>query len=281
MKRTFFIHNFINVTLPVLVVVILLGVLAVYITMEGSRKTIEAVNEQTIGRIRESTELMFSEADTQSLNYSASPHVMLRLEELLMKEYTEKEYLDVSYMIQTFLDSAVNSKPFLHSIYIFLETDKENFFASSVGLANRLNFRNAAWVEEIRKIPPELSQWLEIRQVGVYANSKYSTTVVTLYKHLYSSGQKKPTGVLAMNIYQDYLASFYRRYLTYPDQSILLLNDDGNVLCKAGAFEGERYTVDLAKSEKKQFVSQEKNSVYGITYLSLVPKGTLGLQAEK
>jgi two-component system sensor histidine kinase YesM len=187
-----------------------------------------------------------------------------------------------SGIIQTFLDSAVNSKPFLHSIYIFIKTDKENFFASSVGLANRLNFRNATWVEEIQKIPPELSQWLEIRQVGVYANSSYSTTVVTLYKHLYSSGQKKPTGVLAMNIYQDYLVSFYQRYLTYPDQSILLLNDDGNVLCKVGAFDGERYdATGLAEAEKNQFVSRGKNSAYGITYLSLVPKSTLWLQAEK
>jgi two-component system sensor histidine kinase YesM len=281
MKRTFFLHNFINVTLPVLVVVILLGILAVYITMEGSRKTIETINEQTVGRIRESTELMFSEADTQSLNYSVSPHVVLRLEELLRKEYTEKEYLDISYMLRNFLDSAVNSKAFLHSIYIFLETGKENFFASSVGLANRLNFRDAAWVEEIQKAPPELNQGLKIRQVGAYANSKYSTTVVSLYKPLYSSGQREPTGVLVMNIYQDYLVSFYRRYLTYPGQSILLLNNDGSILCKAGSFDRELYTMDLANFERDQFVSQAKSSAYGITYLSLVPRSTLMLQAEK
>jgi two-component system sensor histidine kinase YesM len=280
-KRTFFVHNFINITLPVLVVVILLGILVVYITMEGSRKTIETINEQTVGRIRESTELMFSEADTQSLNYTVSPRVILRFEELLRKEYTEKEYLDISYMIQGFLDSAVNSKAFLHSIYIFLETDKENFFASSVGLANRLNFRDAEWIDEIKKAPPELNRWLEIRQAGAYANSRYSTAVVSLYKRLYSSGQRKSTGVLVMNIYQDYLISFYRRYLTYPDQSILLLNNDGSVLCKAGALGGKQHSMDLADFKKNQFVSQEKNSAYGITYLSLVPRSTLRLQAEK
>ncbi|GHT68475.1 hypothetical protein FACS1894110_16080 [Spirochaetia bacterium] len=279
MKRSFFIHNFILITLPMLLVAALLSIVVIYITIDGSRKTIETINEQTVGRIRESTELMFSEADAQSLNYSISPFVMLRLEDLLQSGYADKEHLDVSNMIKTFLDSNVNSKAFLHSIYIYLGNDQGNFFATSVGVANKLNTGDSEWMDKVRSVPQELKQWLIIRSVEMYPMSNYSTRVITLYKRLYSSDRRNSIGVLVMNIHQDYLVSFYRGYITYPNQSIILLNDDGTVLCKAGALERAETIPVLADLQKNYFVSREENSAYGVTYLSLIPRNTLGLQS--
>jgi two-component system sensor histidine kinase YesM len=260
-------------------VALLLSIIAIFITMETSRKTIETINEQTVGRIRESTELIFSEADAQSLNYSLSPFVMLRLEDLLQSGYSDKEYLDISYMIKGFLDSNVNSKSFLHSIYIYLENDRGNFFSSSIGLANTLNSRDTVWIEKSYLASSDTKQWLELRKVGIYAVSNYLTNVITLYKRLYSSNHPAPTGVVVVNIHQDYLRSFYRSHLTYPGQSIVLLNDDGTLLCKAGAIEKESGLPDIRTLAKNHFISRQANGAYGLTYLSLIPRNTPGIQA--
>jgi two-component system sensor histidine kinase YesM len=279
MRWKFLIRNFIVVTLPVFLVAVLFSLTAIFITMETSRRTVETINEQTVSRIKESTELIFSEADAQSLNYSLSPFVMLRLEDLLRSGYSDKEYLDISYMIKSFLDSNVNSKSFLHSIYIYLENDRKNFFASSIGLANVLNSRDTAWIEKTYLASPGTKQWLELREVGIYAVSNHLTNVITLYKRLYSSNRPAPAGVVVVNIQQDYLKSFYRSHLTYPGQSIILLNDDGTLLCKAGALEKESKFPDIDALRKNYFSSQQANSAYGLTYLSLIPRNTPGVQA--
>lgn len=277
MKRRFFFRNFLLVTLPVVLVIAMLGWMAIYIINSNAKKSIIENNMRTIGRIRESTELMFSEADAQSLNYSVSPHVMLRLEELLENGYADKENLDVSYMIKTFVDSNVNSKPYLHSIYIYLNNTHGNFFASFVGLANETNFRDTGWMQKAEETPLEQKQWLELRNINSYAMTAYSTNVLSVYKRIYASNKQTPIGILLLNIKVNYLNAFYSDYLSFSGQSILLLNQQGDVLCSSGEqlFDKQLDNDDLSTLEKTYFVAREDNSAYGVTYLSLIPRAAL------
>ena len=277
MKRRFFFRNFLLVTIPVVLVIALLGWMAIYIINSNAKKSIIENNMRTIGRIRESTELMFSEADAQSLNYSVSPHVMLRLEELLENGYADKENLDVSYMIKTFVDSNVNSKPYLHSIYIYLNNTHGNFFASFVGLANETNFRDTGWMQKAEETPLEQKQWLELRNINSYAMTTYSTNVLSVYKRIYASNKQTPIGILLLNIKVNYLNAFYSDYLSFSGQSILLLNQQGDVLCSSGEelFDKQLDNDDLSALEKTYFVAREDNSAYGVTYLSLIPRAAL------
>ncbi len=277
MKRRFFFRNFLLVTLPVVLVIILLGWMAIYIINSNAKKSIIENNMRTIGRIRESTELMFSEADAQSLNYSVSPHVMLRLEELLENGYADKENLDVSYMIKTFVDSNVNSKPYLHSIYIYLNNTRGNFFASFVGLANETNFRDTGWMQKVEKTPPEQKQWLELRNINAYAMTAYSTNVLSVYKRIYASNKQTPIGILLLNIKVNYLNAFFSDYSSFSGQSILLLDQEGDVLCSSGEQLSDKQldNDDLSILEKSYFIAREDNSAYGVTYLSLIPRAAL------
>lgn len=277
MKRRFFLRNFLLVALPVLLSVAILGCIAVYITIDSSRESIENTNRQSAGRIREITELMFSEADAQSLNYSMSPYVMLKLEELLQKGYAEKEMLDVGYMIRTFVDSNVNSKEYLQSMYIYLNNDKGNFFSSNMGLSNEKNFRDVSWLHRAEEVSVEKKQWLEQRTASTYGITVYSTDVISLYKRLYSSNRKDPIGVLVINIDSGYLKSFYEEFLSYDGQSLALLNEDGSVLCSAGGLPENLW--DRPALKKQYDVFEEKDSAFGVRYLSMVPRGERSVQA--
>lgn len=279
MRRRFLIRNFFSLTLPVLLVVVLLGVMALFITADGTKNSIESIDRQTVERIADSTRLIFSEADAQSLNYSVSPYMILKLEGLLQNGYSDKSYLDVAYMIKTTLDSNVNSKPFLHSVCIYLNNDGGNFFASGVGLANRLNYLDVSWIESARRAPREAEQWLELRRVSEYAGSSYSTNVITLYKRLYRSGHTGSVGVIVINIRQDYLQKFLTAYLTYPGQGIYLLGSDGRVLCAAGAAAGSD-RLDPDALGRDHFVSQEENTAYGLRYVAVTPRSELYVQSE-
>ncbi len=282
MKRQFFIRNFLLVTLPVILVIVLLGWIAIYIINTSTQKSITDINTQTVSRIRESTELIFSEADAQSLNYSITPHVMLQLESLLENGYSDKEHMDISYMIKTFVDSNVNSKTYIHSLYIYLNNTHNNFFASFVGLANASNFRDTAWLEQAQSMPSKYKQWLELRNISSYAMTSYSTDVLSIYKRLYASDKTKPIGVLVLNIQLEYLNAFYGDYLSYPEQTILLINSSGEILSMAGhsGLFSVHDHVDTAGLDKLYYIAREDNSAYGVTYLSLVPRASLYQQSQ-
>ena len=281
MRRHFFIKNFIQVSLPVIMAIVMIGIVAVYLTINESEKYVEGINQQTIERIQRNTELLFSEADAQSLNYSVSPSVMLRLEELLNKGYNNQETRKITNILKTFIDSNVNSKEFLHSVYIYIDNPNGNFFSSMVGLANATNVSDTEWLDRLDAMPADKNQWVEPRTIVRYMGvTQYTTEVISMYKWLYTSGRPGKIGILVLNVYRDYLEKMFEDNLSYPGQMILLLDLNDKVLCTSGT----EVTTDSMREgylSEHYFVQRKANEALGISYLSLIPKDVLYLQSKE
>lgn len=275
MKRRFFLKNFAMMTIPTLLAVLLIGLLSMFLVYDNAKKAVNSANERALSTLRESMELMLSEADAQSLNYSVSPHIMLKLEDLLKNGYVGKEQMDAAYMFKSFVDSSVNCKPFVHSLYIYLNNDNGYFFASTVGLANSHNHYDTEWMERAGQMPVTRRQWIEPRKIRQNDSGRYSTPVVSVYKRLYASDKNAPIGVLVLNIREDYLNSLCRECVAYEQQSIFLMNEQGEVLCQGGA------AVDTAASlQKDAFFLSDTNQASGITCVSAIPDSVAREQAR-
>ncbi|MFT4005293.1 MAG: hypothetical protein QM683_06465 [Lacrimispora sp.] len=68
MKRRFFLKNFAMMTIPTLLAVLLIGLLSMFLVYDNAKKAVNSANERALSTLRESMELMLSEADAQSLN---------------------------------------------------------------------------------------------------------------------------------------------------------------------------------------------------------------------
>ena len=270
MKRKFFIRNFFMIAMPAVLVVSLLGCMSVWMTFDNARKSIQKDEAQAVNRIKSSMEVIFSEADAQSLNYSISPHIMVKLKSLLDNGYMGKEQMDVSYMLKPFLDSNVNSKPFLHSVYIYLNNENGNFFASGVGLANELNYSDVEWIGQAENGVDQKEVWFEDRTISAYLKSSYSVDVLTLYKRIYGSVYTRPIGAIVLNIRKDYLEEMMAGYLVYEGQSIVVTAEDGTVLCRAGA----------EFPAQECYVASEESSGYGLSYISYVPRAAANQKSQ-
>lgn len=274
MKRKFYLKNFFFIALPTVLVILLLGCMILYLSYSTSKREVMRIEEHTVSRIKESLEVLYSEADAQSLNYSEYPNIMLKLKSLLQYGYIDKVHMDINYVLLPFLNSSVNSKPFLHSIYLYLENDNGNFFASGVGLANRSNHGDYLWLENLPKPEEITGHWFEERTISRYSMSSYTTDVITLYKPLYGSIYTKAIGVIVLNMEKDYLERFIRDSLTYEKQSFLLIDSDGTVLCQVG--EDVAYDSNHAdKLESEYFVVDIESTGYGIHYISLIPRNVV------
>jgi len=278
----FFIRSFFFIALPVVLVVALLGYVTIWITNSNARKNICTSQEQSVSRIMDGMNVIFSEADAQSLNYSISPYIMVKLKSLLENGYIDKAHLDIAYMMEPFIDSNVNGKSFLHSEYIYLNNEHGNFFASGVGLANELNYNDTDWIETVLQKDENVIQWLEPRTISSYLKSSYDTEVLAMYKRLYGSVYSKPIGILVLNIRKEYMEQFLKSYVTYEKQSIVLLDNNGRILCQAGEplpegyFEGK---VIRDKERDNYFINSQENKEFEVTCLSLVPSQNVKMMA--
>lgn len=272
MKRKFFVRNFIFVAFPAILVALLLGAMAVYLTINSTREEIVRNQEQKLNQIKDNLEVIFSDADAQSLNYSTYPYVIGQLKALLENGFQNKEYLDINKMLRPFLDSAVNSKSFLHSIYLYLYNENGNFFASGIGLANTLNHRDTGWIEAIRKIDDSRKQWLEVRTTSAYQKSNYDVEVLTLYKRLYSPGIEKPVGTLLMNIRKDYLEDLLKSNLEFSGQTVMIVSGN-EILVQAGTM--INYPFMGEKERESYFITQLESPGYEVQFIAMTPKSTL------
>lgn len=272
MKRKFFVRNFMFGALPAIVVAVFLGAMALYQTFDRTREEILKTQAQTLNQMKDSMDVMFSDADAQSLNYSAYPYITGRLKELLQNGYQDMEHVDINNMLKPFLDSFVNTKPYLHSVYLYLDNPSGNFFASGVGLANAANHRDTEWMEEINDPRETRIQWIQARTTSTYQKSAYDTRVLTLYKRIYYTGHYSPEGTLLLNVKMDYLEKMMKSGLAFEGQSLFITNRD-EILVQVG--EGYCWT-ELSDSDKNRYYIEEKESPgYDLKLVSMVPKSAV------
>ncbi|NJP41768.1 histidine kinase [Oscillospiraceae bacterium HV4-5-C5C] len=287
MRKRFFIKNFLVIFLPALFVVCVLGGLATILTLLQMQKQIELNNQQTANRISESTELIFSEADALSLNYSVSPTVMLRMEKLLQEGYTEENTRITATIFKTMLDSSVNTKNYLHSVYVYLDNPQQNFFASLIGLANADNMGDTAWLEQLTEDHDGSQQWLQARIIEKYPGfTEYKEPVITVYKQLFASGRTSRSGALVMNIHTAYLQKIYQSNLTYDGQALLMTDQDGKVLCGVGdvpadTATGTYLTMNDDLFSTGYYVQKISSEAWGTVFWSVIPHQVLGQQYQE
>lgn len=272
MKRKFFIRNFLYGALPAIVVAVLLGTMALYQTIARTREDILKAQTQTLKQMKDNMDVIFSDADAQSLNYSAYPFITGRLKELLQNGYQDMEHVDINHMLKPFLDSFVNTKPYLHSVYLYLDNPSGNFFASGVGLANAANHRDTEWMEQISDPKETRTQWIQTRTTSAYQKSVYSTTVLTLYKRIYYTGHYSPEGTLLLNVKMDYLKKMMKSGLAFEGQSIIITNQD-EILAQVG----ENYGwTELSGSDREfYYIEEEEIPGYDLKLISMVPQNAV------
>ena len=268
MHQRFFLRNFATIVLPVVGVIVVLGGLSIWQAYRSTGNDLMQQEDQAAARLADTINVYFSEVDAQNLNYEASSYIMLRLSAILERGYADKTLMDSANLIKNNLDASVNAKPYIHSILIYLDNAEKRFFASGVGLATPDNYRDTQWMEAYAQSPDEVGQWLSLRQVGQYGLTRQQTMVISLFHKLYRAGQVKPFGVIVLNVRQQALEDFLQRQLLYKGQTLLLKDDRGAVLARAGAAQDD--------TDRLLFEADAKD--YDMIVVSSVPRQALYAQ---
>jgi two-component system sensor histidine kinase YesM len=228
MKRKFFIKKLI-LFLPILALpLILLGSFSVLMSRYYINQEISRNNTMLLRQIKDGVDLIFNTLDNFILDYEVDIEVVQILKSVFnSRKLSYYDYKNLK-IIQNYLFSSVNSKPYIHSVSIYYRNDMNMYFSSVTGLS----YFN----------PDGKERWFELftsgdgsRSVRIEKNSlEYLGTrrdpVISLYKNLYPGGANRAEGIIALNINIAYLENIIKKISVIPEQNIWVIHSGGDVI---------------------------------------------------
>ncbi|WP_248924393.1 cache domain-containing sensor histidine kinase [Paenibacillus hamazuiensis] len=286
MKSKLFVQNLLQFLVPLLIPIIILGTLCSLITKQYIQGELNRSNAQLFGQIDRNVEMIFNDMNGLKLKFG-SPEIMYRLEQLLRAQRLTLDNLRLLETVQNDINVAVNSKPYIESVYVYVRNDTGQFLASGEGLAKFDRFHDVEWMDNFVQNQDNRGVWTEQRQIRQYSFQK-PVAVTTFYKNLYSVLEAKPVGVIVLNVYSDYIEKLLHAIETYPGQAILIADERKRIILKSRPLDSFRdidwnevvqakESFTLQKGGESYYVSTpaDYSNQYGWTYYSVAAQRSL------
>ncbi|WP_319562812.1 sensor histidine kinase [Marispirochaeta sp.] len=271
-QSRFFLRNFALFLVPLFVSLMLLGSISIAITQKFVRDEIDRKDTILLGQIMAAIEVMLNEMDSLNLNFGTNPEINFGLKRILRNDphSLSNTEIDKLAMIRNFIDAPANSRPYIYSIYVYLNNDHGRFLATTEGLTSVDSFFDTQWYVRFQTREPGSLMWTEVRDVRQYAFERESKKILSIYRRLFSSGIGRSDGVIVLNINADYIENLLSSLRIYPEQRILITDRDGNIMFGSPP-EGFSITETPAASNGRYSVSYRMSKRYGWQYISVVP----------
>lgn len=294
MKRINFTKKLVFFMVPLLIPILISGVLSTVITGPFLRKEIEKNNFNVLKQIKDNIELEFNELDSLSLHFNANPEISLGLKELLKTpelSFDKEIFLNnLKYLI----NAPANARPYIQSIYVYFDNNMRRFITTTVGITSLDTFYDKSWYTSfLNQKDNDLQIFTEVRQVQQYNFEKDLNKQITIYRKLYTRRVDKADGVIVLNIRSSYIESMLKGLVTYPDQSIMIIDKNNNIVSSNKSFVSisnnnisnisltNKMSFETVLNGKAYEVSQIISDRYGFKYISIVPSSILYQITEK
>ncbi|GBG10046.1 sensor histidine kinase [Paenibacillus agaridevorans] len=287
MRKRFFVKNMLLFLIPLLIPTIVLGTLSIVITKQNREGETARDNLQLMHQIDRNMELVFQDIETLGISMG-TPEVLYQLEEILRTQYVTFDNQRLLGMMRNLIDSPANAKPFIQSIYVHVNNPYNQFLASGTGLSTLDRYPDSDWLERFRARENPVGILLEQRQIQRYSFED-PIAVTTLYKPLTSLLTGGAIGVIAVNIYTDYLDRWLQSFASMDGQHLIILDEAGGILFrnqtsilpdsvqeKLSSLSPDTRSFDVELDKQTFAGTQLMSGMHdGWRYISLVPKDEL------
>jgi two-component system sensor histidine kinase YesM len=248
-----------------------LGSFSIIITERYVKDEINKNNEAILKQNNENIELILSEMNYIYLTFGINTDVTLHLKRILNTSlYSLKDIWQLN-MIESFLNAASYSKPYIQSIYVYFNNPAKNFLTTSGGITSLNNFYDREWFDRFENTPNDKLAWAEVRELKPYSFEANPIKILTIYKKVSALYSGKSDGVLVLNIYLDYIENFLNASTTIPQQKILILDENNNLICQ-NSNSNFTNSMDINKYKSNSIISELKSMEYNLRYISIVPR---------
>ena len=279
MIRKFFLKRLKSYFTILMIPTLVLFVFILFMTGSSRIRDLKTTSHNALENIDETFDLIavnsFYQQDLMTLN----PQLALSLRKIfLFKTNNYSDYVFLNSM-QTILNSAAQSHPFIHSIYLFLD-QYDSFFSSTGGICSLQNYYDTSWYNIYMQLPEDASYYLAQRKIPATGNSG-EIDVLSIYQKM-----SYIDGIIVANIPVNTFLNNMENIFPSWDNYFFILNQDNDVLishtnAETAPIDFENYFHHIPQPSEKNNWTVINRTVfmenviysgdYGLTYVLLTP----------
>jgi len=259
---------------------LLFGIVIIVALRSSISAWTDANNRSRLLQTQSQIELIIGEMDSLNLTFSVNADITGILLRSMLRENYNSSLKDVSKLKTNYLIPTVASRPYVHSLYIYMDNPYGRFLTDTDDLVTLDRFYDTSWYDSYQH-QKEINRRFDsdLRELKRYAFEKQSTQVITLYKRFFLH-----QGVVVLNLHKKYFDQQLQKSAVYPDQQLLVLSADGRVLMQSIADpvpSGEDIAAIAAQPSatipdynldgQHYQLTRVTSDLYGWTYLSMTP----------
>ncbi|NOU85391.1 sensor histidine kinase [Paenibacillus sp. LMG 31460] len=284
--HAFFLKNLFTFLIPMLVPILILGTMSTVII---KRYVTEEINHNTTNMLKqtkENIELIFKQLDSLNIHFMGNSIEFANLKSLMLKPSLELDDYKVLATIKNLIDAPAMAMPYIDSVYVYLNNDKNRLLSTtSGGLIDLNEFYDKAWFDSYKRHQHgDDLVWTENRTIKKYNFENSAVELISLYRKL---SRDQGDGLIVLNIDAKYIENHLSNLSTLQDQTLLILGPNGDVMFKNKKLPYFDHLIfkDLVSDGRPFYetnlnglpfiVSKLNSDKYGWTYLSIAPKTSL------
>ncbi len=259
---------------------LLFGIVIIVALRSSISAWTDSNNRNRLLQTQSQIELVIGEMDSLNITFSVNSDITGILMRSMLRENYNSSLKDVNKLKTNYLIPAVASRPYVHSLYIYMDNPYGRFLTDTDDLVMLDRFYDTSWYDSYQH-QKEMDRRFDsdLRELKRYAFEKQSTQVITLYKRFFLH-----QGVVVLNLHKKYFDRQLQKSAAYPEQQLMVLSADGQVLMQSNASpvpSGEDIAAIAAQTSatipdynldgRHYQVTRVTSDLYGWTYLSMTP----------
>lgn len=223
MIRRFFLKRLKNYFTILMIPTLVLFVFILFMTANSRIHSINATSQNALENMDETFDLITANCFYQQDLMTLNPQLSLSLRKIfLFKTSNYSDYVFLNSM-QTILNSAAKSHPFIQSIYLFLN-QYDSFFSSNKGICSLQSYYDISWYDIYTQLPDNVTYYIVPRRIPASGNSG-AIDVMTIYQKM-----SYLDGIIVANIPIDTFLSNMKNIFPVWENYFFILNADNDIL---------------------------------------------------
>ncbi len=283
MIRRFFLKRLKNYFTILMIPAFVLFVFILFMTASSRIHNIHTASQNALENMDETFDLITANCFYQQDLMTLNPQLSLSLRKIfLFKTSNYSDYVFLNSM-QTILDSAAKSHPFIQSIYLFLN-QYDSFFSSNKGICSLQNYYDTSWYDIYTQLPDDITYYIVPRRIPASGNAG-AIDVMTIYQKM-----SYIDGIIVANIPIDTFLSNMKSISPAWENYFFILNADNDILISNTDTEGAsadftgyfQTTPQFSRKGIWEVVNGDifmRNTIfndhYGLTFVLMTPLSTV------
>ncbi|WP_320129763.1 histidine kinase [uncultured Sphaerochaeta sp.] len=218
---------FIRHSLPLVIVVLLLGSTATLLTRNFLRmNSIEQAN-QTLKQASSYYGIILDEMDSLNLMFSTNPEMITKVQTILENGTLNLTDFREVKLIRSFLSAPANARPYIDGIYVYLDNSKGNVLSNDLGFIGLSSLYDGSWFSTYKTKLNGSQSFSE--HIILRKGTPTEQAVIRIYRPI-TNVSGSPRGVIVLDLKETVLSQAYEKSFTYANEYLTVHNEQGQLL---------------------------------------------------